>query len=54
MTCGVGHRLGSDPVLPWGRMAAVASIRPLVRESPYVTTAALKSKKKKKSACGYN
>ena len=50
MSCGVGHRHGSDPVLLWlwYRPAAVAPIRPLAWESPYASGAALKSKKKKK------
>ena len=50
MSCGVGRRCGLDPTLLWlwYRPAAVASIRPLAWELPYVTGAALKSKKKKK------
>ena len=53
MSCGVGHRHGSDPTLLWlwCRPAAVAPIRPLAREPPYATIAALKvqnTKKKKK------
>ena len=48
MSCGVGHRCGSDPVLLWlwYRPAAVAPIRPLAWELPNATSAALKSKKK--------
>ena len=44
MSCGVGHRHGSDPVLLWlwHRLAAVAPIKP-----PYAMGAALKSQKKK-------
>ena len=56
MTCGVGRRCGSDPVLLWlwYRPAATALIRPLAWEPPYATGAALekgkrqKKKKKKK------
>ena len=56
MSCGVGHRLGSDPVLLWlwHRPAATAPIGPLAWEPPYATGAALekakgqKKKKKKK------
>ena len=29
MSCGVGHRCNSDPVLLWCRLAATAQIRPL-------------------------
>ena len=50
MSCGVGCRLGSDPVLLWlwCRPAAVAPIPPLAWEPPYAMGAALKAKKKKK------
>ena len=50
MSCGVGHRLGSDPTLLWlwWSPAATALIRPLALELPYAEGAALKSKKKKK------
>ena len=57
MSCGVGCRHGSDPVLLWlwlwlwCRPAAVALIRPLVWEPPYAAGAALKKKKKKKKKC---
>ena len=49
MSCGVAHRRGSDLALLWlwRRLAAVALIRPLAWEPPYVVGAALKSKKKK-------
>ena len=52
MSCGIGHRRGSDPVLLWMRyrLAAVALIRPLAWESTYATDVALKSKKKKKKS----
>ena len=50
MSCGVGHRLGSDPTLLWlwWSPAATALIRPLALELPYAEGAALKSKKRKK------
>ena len=37
VSCGVGHRCGSDSTLLWlwRRPAAVAPIRPLVWEPPY-------------------
>ena len=49
MSCGVGHRQGSDPVLLWlqGRPAAVAPTGPLAWETPHAAGMALKSKKKK-------
>ena len=50
MSCGVGRRHGSDPVLPWlwCRPAAVAPIQPLAWDLPYAAPVALKIKKKKK------
>jgi len=54
MSCGVGHRCGSDLVLLWlwCRLVATAPIQPLAWETPYATGAALekakKAKKKKK------
>ena len=44
MSCGVGHRLGSDLALLWlwCRQAAVAPIGPLAWEPPYAVNAALK------------
>ena len=50
MSCGVGHRHGSDLVLLWlwPRLAAVALIRPLAWEPPSAVGAALKKTKKKK------
>ena len=44
MSCGVGHRRGSDPVLLWlwCRPAAVAPIGPPAWEPPYAAGAALK------------
>ena len=49
MSCGVGYRRGSDPMLLWlwGRPAAVALIRPLAQESPYAAGATLKGQKDK-------
>ena len=49
MSCGVGHRLGSDPTLLWlwCRPAAVAPIGPLAWEPPYDEGAAVKRQKKK-------
>ena len=51
MSCGVGHRRGSDSTLLWlwYRPAAEAPIRPLAWELPYAAAVALKRKKKKKS-----
>ena len=48
MSCGVGHRLDSDPVLLWLRCrpAAVAPIQPLAQELPHAMGMALKKKKK--------
>ena len=46
MNCGVGHRLGSDPMLLW--LGAVALIGPLAWKPPYTAGAALKRQKKKK------
>ena len=50
MSCGVGHRRGSDPALLWlwCRLAATALIRPLAWELPYAMGAALKRQKEKK------
>ena len=50
MSCGVGHRRGSDLVLLWlwCRLAAEAPIQPLAWEIPYAAGATLKSQKKKK------
>ena len=49
MSCGVGHRCGSDLTLLWlwYRLAAVALIRPLAWEPPYAMGEALKSKQNK-------
>ena len=50
MSCGTGHRCGSDPELLWlwYRPAAIALIQPLAWEPPYAMGIALKSKKKTK------
>ena len=47
VSCGVGNRHGSEPVLLWlwCRPAAVALIGPLAWKPPYATGAALKGKK---------
>jgi len=44
VSCGVGHKHGSDPALLWlwYRPAAAAPIPPLVWEIPYVEDLALK------------
>ena len=49
MSCGGGHRHGSDLALLWlwHRLAAVAPIGPLAWEPPYAARAALKKKGKK-------
>ena len=54
MSCGVGCRRGSDPVLLWlwRRLVAIAPIRPLAWEPPYAAGAAqemAKRQKKKKN-----
>ena len=57
VSCGVGHRHSTDPVLLWlwCRPAVVALIRPLAWELPYALGAALKQgKKKKKKSKGQN
>ena len=50
MSCGVGRKLGSDPVLLWlwCKPEAIALIRPLAGEPPYAAGAALKRGKEKK------
>ena len=47
MSCGVGHRCGSDPALLWlwRRPVATALILTLAWELPYATTATLKKNK---------
>ena len=60
LSCGVGHRHSSDPVLLWlwCRLASTAPIRPLAWESPHAAGAAQEmakrqKKKKKKSESGH-
>ena len=50
MSCGVGHRCGSDLALLWlwRRLAAAAPIHPLAWEIPYAASLAQKAKKKEK------
>ena len=50
MTCGVGHRLGTDPTLLWlwCRLAATAPMRLQAWEPPYAVGSALRQKDKKK------
>ena len=43
MSCGVGHRRASDPVLLWYELATVAPIQLLAWELPHAAGAALKS-----------
>ena len=51
MSCGVGHRCGSDLALLWlwCRPAATAPIRLLAWEPPYAMGVALKKDQKKKN-----
>ena len=50
MSCGIGRRRGSDPVLLWlwRRLAAAAPFGPLAWEPTYAAGTALKDKKTKK------
>ena len=50
LSCGIGHRCGSDPLLLWlwHRPATTAPIWPLAWDLPCAVGAALKSKKKKR------
>ena len=50
VSCGVGHRHGSDPVLLWlwHRPAATARIKPLAWEPPYAAGAAQEKAKRQK------
>ena len=52
MSCGAGHRHGSDLAVLWlwCRLVAVALIGPLAWEPPYAAGVALKSKKIKRKA----
>ena len=58
VSCGVGHRRGSDSVLLWlwRRPVATAPVRPLAWEPPYAAEATLekaKHQKKKKKKRGH-
>ena len=50
MSCGIGHRHGSDPALLWlwCRPEATAPTGPLAWESPYAAGAALEKAKRQK------
>ena len=50
MSCGVGRRHGSDPVLlgPWCRPVAAALIGPLAWEPPHAAGTALEKTKRPK------
>ena len=50
VSCGIGHKDGSDPMLLWlwCRPAAVALIQPLAWEPPHAVGVALKRKKDEK------
>ena len=52
MSCDVGRRLGSDPMLLWLWPAAVVPIGPLALESPYAAGAAIGKRGKKKKQFG--
>ena len=51
MSCGVGHRRGTDPawLWLWRRPAAIAPTGPLLWEPPYAAGAALKRQERKKN-----
>ena len=51
MSCSVGHSHGLDPTLLWHRAAAAVLIRPLARELPYATGAALKQQRQQEVFC---
>ena len=44
MSCGVGHRCGSDSMLLWHRQEAENPVRTLAWELPYVAGVALKKR----------
>ena len=48
MSCGIGHRRGSDPAMLWlwWRPPATAPITPLAWETPYAEGEALEKKKR--------
>ena len=55
VSCGVGGRCGSDPMLLWlwRRLATTAPIRPLDWEPPYAMGAAQEMAKKGKKKCSF-
>ena len=55
MSCGVGHRLGLDPMLLWlwHKLAATAPTQPLACKPPHAMGAAVKSKKGKEKKLLY-
>ena len=48
MSCGEGHRRGLALALLWCRMAAVAPVRPLAWELPYLLASEFGPKKQKR------
>ena len=53
MSCGIGRRRGSDPMLLWRRPVATAPIGPLAWEPPYAAGEAQeKAKRQKKKKFG--
>ena len=56
MSCGIGHRCGSNPELLWlwHRLAATALIGPLAWEPLYATGATLKRPKTKKISSDFD
>ena len=50
MSCGVGHRCGSDLMWLWCRPAAVAPIQLLAWEPPHAASVALKMRERKKKS----
>ena len=50
MSCGIGHRRGSDLALLWlwCRPEATAAIRPLAWEPPHAASAALEKRERQK------
>ena len=53
MSCGVGHRCNSDPVLLWCRLAATAQIRPLAWEPPHAVGSAPQKQNKTKQTLNF-
>ena len=56
MSCGIGHRRGSDPALLWlwCRLEATVLIRPLAWEPTYAAGAAQEMAKKKKKRISFS